>query len=131
MNCNITYTKLFEKSLKRLSKHYKSLRDDFANFLHSVQDNPLQGVDLGGGVRKVRMSIASKGKGKSGGARVLTFLISQEEDFIHIVLLDIYDKSERETMTDNEIKTLLKKSRMAVDYNSSGVFFMRVFTHKE
>lgn len=110
MNCNITYTKLFEKSLKRLSKHYKSLRDDFANFLHSVQDNPLQGVDLGGGVRKVRMSIASKGKGKSGGARVLTFLISQEEDFIHIVLLDIYDKSERETMTDNEIKTLLRKA---------------------
>ena len=48
MNCNITYTKLFEKSLKRLSKHYKSLRDDFANFLHFVQDNPLQGVDLGG-----------------------------------------------------------------------------------
>lgn len=40
----------------------------------------------------------------------MTFLISQEEDFIHIVLLDIYDKSERETMTDNEIKTLLKKA---------------------
>ena len=37
------------------------------NFLHSLQSNPLQGVDLGKGLRKIRMSIASKGKGKSGG----------------------------------------------------------------
>ena len=109
MNCNIIYTKRFEKSLKRLAKHYKSLKVDLENFVYMLRENPLQGADLGGGARKVRMSITSKGKGKSGGARVITFLLLQEKDATHIALLDIYDKSERETITDKELKSLLQE----------------------
>ncbi len=68
------------------------------------------GTDLGSGVRKVRMSITSKGKGKSGGARVITYttdvLIHSYEDMIF--LLSVYDKSSQSTISDKEIKRLIK-----------------------
>ena len=64
---------------------------------------PLAGADLGGGVRRVRMSIKSKGKGKSGGARVIIFNYLLDDDNRDITLMTIYDKSERETISDKEI----------------------------
>ena len=69
-------------------------------------ENPLQGVDLGGGLHKVRMAITSKGKGKSGGARVITLvaLVSAEEG--GVLLLTMYDKSERENISDKELMDL-------------------------
>lgn len=72
--------------------------------------NPNLGTDLGGGLRKIRMSIASKGRGKSGGARVITFsvIISVEETEVN--LLTIYDKSERESISRAEIEQLLEKN---------------------
>ena len=72
--------------------------------------NPNLGTDLGGGLRKIRMSIASKGRGKSGGARVITFsvIISVEETEVN--LLTIYDKSERESISRAEIEHLLEKN---------------------
>ena len=60
------------------------------------------------GVRKVRMSIKSKGKGKSGGARVITYSLTKDDEDINLTLLTIYDKSERSTISDKEIKDLLK-----------------------
>lgn len=74
-----------------------------------MQENPHQGADLGNGLRKVRMSITSKGKGKSGGARVITFTAIISEDDAEILLLTIYDKSEKETITDAELKELRLK----------------------
>ena len=71
-------------------------------------DNPFEGVDLGMGVRKVRMSIKSKGKGKSGGAWVITYSLTADDEDINLTLLTIYDKSERSTISDKEIKDLLK-----------------------
>lgn len=73
-----------------------------------LNQNPYAGADLGGGARKVRMSIRSKGKGKSGGARVITYLISAVEENIEISLLTIYDKSERENISDKEIRSLIQ-----------------------
>ena len=72
MNYKIVTYPQFEKELKRLAKKYKSLKSDFVTFLQELQENPNEGAQLGHGLRKVRMSIASKGKGKSGGARVIT-----------------------------------------------------------
>ena len=71
-------------------------------------DNPFEGVDLGMGVRKVRMSIKSKGKGKSGGARVITYSLTADDEDVNLTLLTIYDKSDRSTISDKEIKDLLK-----------------------
>ena len=63
---------------------------------------------MGGGVRKVRMSIKSKGKGKSGGDRVITFNYLLDDENRDIKLMTVYDKSERETISDKEIIELRK-----------------------
>ena len=108
MNCKISYTPIFERSLKRLAKHYKSIKSDFKDFLCSLHECPFQGADLGGGLRKVRMPIASKSKGKSGGARVLSYnRIVINENFIKIVFLAMYDKNEIENVSDDYIRYLL------------------------
>lgn len=96
-----------KKELKRLSKKYRSLPDDFEIFVKELCANPYMGTDLGNGIHKVRMAISSKNKGKSGGARVITdttAIISIEEG--SIILLYIYDKSERESISDKEIEKL-------------------------
>lgn len=71
--------------------------------------NPFQGDNLGGGVRKIRMAIGSKGKGKSGGARVLTLnvLVSGDTD---VMLLTIYDKNEIDNVFDEYIRWLVSEA---------------------
>jgi mRNA-degrading endonuclease RelE of RelBE toxin-antitoxin system len=94
----------FRKELKKLAKKYPSLKEDFGVLLDSLKVNPLQGVSLGNNCYKIRITIASKGKGKSGGSRVITFVkISQTT----VYLLSIYDKSEKENISDSELKELL------------------------
>ena len=98
----------FRRHFKRLAKKYPSLVNDYDTFKKELSKNPFQGADLGGGTRKVRMAIASKGKGKSSGARVITFNIIQHEDeTIEITLLTIYDKGEISSVTDQYIKWLI------------------------
>lgn len=97
------------REAKRLKKHYASFTDDYARLLEELHANPTLGTDLGGGLRKIRMRIASKGQGKSGGARVsLTVILSVEET--EIDLLYIYDKAERASISAAEIDDLLKKT---------------------
>uniref|UniRef100_A0AB33JKH3 Addiction module toxin RelE n=3 Tax=unclassified Prevotella TaxID=2638335 RepID=A0AB33JKH3_9BACT len=99
----------FKKSFKRLHKKYHSLDRDFEAFLASISANPTQGADLGGGIRKIRMQISDKGKGKSHGARIITYttIIDIEEGII--TLLAIYDKEEQSTITKKEIQQLLEE----------------------
>lgn len=92
---------------KRLSKKYHSLKKDLQDFRESLVADPYQGSSLGKGIRKVRMAIASKGKGKSGGARVITYNLEQDGDTIIIDLLTIYDKGEISNVSDGFIKYLL------------------------
>lgn len=95
----------FEKQLKRLAKKYPSIKKDYAALINSLAKTPLQGTPIGSGCYKVRLTIASKGKGKSGGARVITYIqITQTS----VYLLAIYDKSEQDSISDKDIKELLK-----------------------
>lgn len=111
MNCNnIIATPEFSKALKRLAKHYKSIKNDFSQLLEQLKENPTMGIDLGRGLRKIRMTITSKGKGKSGGARVITLVTIQEINSAEVMLLAIYDKSERENISDKELSDLLKQN---------------------
>ncbi len=94
-------------SLSVWQKKYHSLRTDYDDLLNDISDNPFLGDDLGGGVRKVRMAIASKGKGKSGGARILTLNLLIDTESMEVTLLTIYDKGEISNVTDEYIKYLL------------------------
>ncbi|MDR2626750.1 MAG: type II toxin-antitoxin system RelE/ParE family toxin [Dysgonamonadaceae bacterium] len=106
MNYEITATVDFERNLKRLSKKYFSLSDDYENFLKELLKNPKIGDDLGDNTRKVRMAIASKNKGKSGGARVITYNFWVNEANSKIYLLTIYDKGEQSSISKKEIREL-------------------------
>lgn len=110
MNYKIEISASFRKEAKHLKKHYDSFVDDYEKLLDELEANPHLGTDLGGGLRKIRMRIASKGKGKSGGARVITFTVVVAIDEAEITLLYIYDKAERSTITPNEIEELLRKN---------------------
>ncbi len=94
----------FDKQLKRLAKKYPSLKNEFAELLESLELEPQQGTNLGNNCYKIRIAIASKGKGKSGGARVITYIMIAEEI---VYLLSIYDKSEKDNLTDKELRELL------------------------
>lgn len=89
-------------------KKYHSLKSDYEVWLENLYKDPLVGDDLGGGVRKIRMAIADKGKGKSGGARVLTLNVLLSEDGLNVTLLTIYDKGEISNVKDEFVKFLIK-----------------------
>lgn len=88
------------------------MQQDFEKFVESLRQEPQQGVDLGKGLRKVRMAISSKGKGKSGGARVITLTALISKTDTTLILLTIYDKSECENLTDKELEDIIKKSTL-------------------
>ncbi len=98
MNFEIIPTPDFERSFKALAKRHRSLKQDLLDFSRSLQDNPFQGVELSPGIRKIRMAIASKGKGKSGGARIITYTIVAAEREGRVYLMNIYDKSDFSTV---------------------------------
>ncbi len=105
MSYNIIAVPTFRKELKRLVKKYNSLKKEIAALFESLEDNPVQGTPLGRNCYKIRLSISSKGKGKSGGARLITNIVIAEET---VYLLSIYEKSEKENLTDKELEELLK-----------------------
>ena len=98
MNCKIETTPDFARELKQLAKRYPSMKDDYRDFLDALRKSPLQGEPLGKHLRKVRFSIASKAKGKSGGARVITHTVLVESEGADITLVTIYDNQIRQTL---------------------------------
>ena len=112
MSVDFKYLPEFERRAKILAKKYKSFIKDYDEFLNTLAKHPFQGTSLGMGVYKTRMAIASKGKGKSGGARVLTYNINKlDDDGIVITLLSIFDKGEMENVSDSYIKSIVKDAR--------------------
>ena len=100
MEVNINTGSEFKRQFKRLMKKYHSLLHDFDVWKQELKNNPLAEDDLGAGVRKIRMAINSKGKGKSGGARILTLNILLDAETMDITLLTIQDKGEISNLED-------------------------------
>jgi len=106
MEYKIIATEDFRKQIKRLGKKYFSIPNDYENFINELLKNPNMGTDLGNNTRKVRMAITSKNKGKSGGARIITYQFLVDDTNAKIYLLTIYDKNEQENISEKEIKYL-------------------------
>lgn len=94
------------RELKKLGKKHPSLKMDIAQLIESLEEFPQQGVSLGNSCYKIRLAIASKGKGKSGGSRVITYAHIVQKT---VYLLSIFDKSDQESIPDKEIKELLEQ----------------------
>lgn len=96
----------FRKEAKKLIKKFPSLKHELQQLGNQLLENPTSGTSLGGNCYKIRLAIASKGKGKSGGARVIThFYVANDTIF----LLSIYDKSDKDNISDKELLELVKK----------------------
>ena len=105
MNYEVLATTSFKRDFKNLLKKYKSLKTDILKLIDSLEKDPAQGTSLGNDCYKIRLAIKSKGKGKSGGGRVITCV--KVEDGI-VYLLTIYSKSEKDNISTKELQQLLK-----------------------
>ena len=108
MNFDVLTTDYFNVEAKRLGKRYRSFVDDYDTFVKDIKRNPYQGVEILPGVRKVRNAIQSKDKGKSRGARIITFTYAISEENGVVYLLIIYDKEDASSVKKNVIKAILK-----------------------
>ena len=84
----------FVKELKRISKKQKSVLSDIGKLSAQLKETPTMGIELGHNFYKIRMSISGTSKGKSGGARIITYVILDQE---RVLLTEIYLKSEYDT----------------------------------
>ena len=100
MSYSVQSIAVFEKQAERLVKKCALLKAE----LQSLKETPDEGTPVGGNCFKIRGAVASKGKGKRGGARLITnFVIADETVYLFL----IYDKSEKDDLTDREIGELL------------------------
>ena len=95
----------FKKEAKRLLKKFPSLKNELTELNEVLEHQPGIGIPLGNNTYKIRLAIKSKGKGKSGGGRVITYLVNENQE---IYLLTIYDKSELQNIDDNTLKEIIQ-----------------------
>lgn len=108
MSCEIITSDYFNVEAKRLSKKYPSFKNDLKALKRELEANPLQGVEIAPNIRKIRMAIHSKGRGKSGGAQVITFNALMSEANGIIALLLIYDKADADNIHPNVLSDIIK-----------------------
>jgi mRNA-degrading endonuclease RelE of RelBE toxin-antitoxin system len=105
MNFKVRSIAVFEKQASRLIKKYPSLKRELLELVEELKNDPQMGTPIGRHCFKIRLAIASKGKGKSGGARIITNFLFVDSI---VYLLAIYDKSEKDSLTDKELQDLLQ-----------------------
>jgi mRNA-degrading endonuclease RelE of RelBE toxin-antitoxin system len=104
MNFSVIPTDRFKKGAKRLIKKFPSLKQELADLSNTLTNEPETGIPLGNDAYKIRLSIKSKGKGKSGGGRVITYVVTNDKE---VYLLTIYDKSEFDSIDDKTLRTII------------------------
>ena len=109
MNVEIIITDIFKREAKRLIKKYHSLKSELTSFEESLTNNPYQGILIAENVYKIRVAVKSKGKGKSSGLRVITYLhlVKREDEGLSAFLLSIYDKSDIENLSEHQIEKMV------------------------
>jgi mRNA-degrading endonuclease RelE of RelBE toxin-antitoxin system len=108
MSFEIQTTSYFDTEAKRLAKRHRSFIDDLEDFQKNLLKNPYQGTELSPGIRKIRLTIDSKGRGKSGGARVITFTYLVDEKDGVVILLLLYDKADASSIKMNVVRKIIK-----------------------
>ena len=104
----VTPTSYFEGRFKRFAKKFPSLADELLALEEILLVNATSGEPLGAGLYKIRLANKDKGKGKSGGFRVITYLVKENADECEIFLIPIYDKSEETNIIKTDLVKLVK-----------------------
>ncbi len=104
MSYNVKTISVFERQAKRLKKKFPSLKNEIQALINELKEGPTKGTPIGNDCYKIRIAIASKGKGKSGGARAITHFVFKQST---VYLLSIYDKTDIDNLSDKEILDLV------------------------
>lgn len=111
MKAEVIITPNFSRAAKKLIKKYRSLKSELQRLAAELEHTPRKGAKIGEDTYKIRLAVKSKGKGKSGGMRIITYVevevITDKEENTTVYLLSIYDKSDYENVPDNILKTLI------------------------
>ncbi|MES2426104.1 MAG: type II toxin-antitoxin system RelE/ParE family toxin [Bacteroidota bacterium] len=107
MSNTVNPTPEFKRNIKPLAKKYRTLKETIIKLEKDLIENPYLGESYGQGIYKVRIADGSKGKGKSGGFRVIYYHLNKTEEGIAMLLISIFDKSERSTITKQEAVKIL------------------------
>ncbi len=110
MNNTVNPTPEFKRNIKPLVKKYRTLKETITKLERDLIENPYLGESYGQGIYKVRITNESKGKGKSGGFRVIYYHLTKTENGIAMLLLSIFDKSARSTITKQEAIKILSNT---------------------
>jgi mRNA-degrading endonuclease RelE of RelBE toxin-antitoxin system len=123
MNCKIIAIDDFSRDAKRLSKKYASLKGELKELEAQLLANPRMGILIRENTYKIRLAVKSKGRGKSGGMRIITHIVEveleiseteSEQDFT-VILVAIYDKSEMEAISDAYLKSVIDDIETELD----------------
>ena len=109
----ILSTPSFDREAKRLSKKFPSLKEELSELKQALMEKPELGIPLGKNCYKIRLAVKSKGRGKSGGMRVITWVVYeiQSNIVLFVNLLSLYDKSERSSISLKELTALINESK--------------------
>ena len=105
MSYSVIPIERFRKEAKRLIRKYPSLKKELFELNSLLISTPFSGAPLGNNTYKIRISIKSKGGGKSGGGRVITYIVSENKE---VYLLTIYDKSEMESINTSTLRKIIR-----------------------
>ena len=105
MAYKVDVTAQFKKQAKRLIKKFPSLKSEINSLINLLEQDPVQGSPLGNNCFKIRLAISSKGKGKSGGARIISYIHFKGT---RVFLLTMYDKAEQADISNGEILSLVE-----------------------
>ena len=105
MSCSVIPSEKFKKEAKRFIKKFPSLKQELAGLSTTLTNEPETGTPMGNNTYKIRLAVKSKGKGKSGGVRVITYIVTEDKE---VYLLTIYDKSEFSNIDDKIIKSIIE-----------------------
>jgi mRNA-degrading endonuclease RelE of RelBE toxin-antitoxin system len=105
MSFSLIPSEKFKREAKRLIKKFPSLKQELSDLGNKLSETPKMGTSIGNDIYKIRVAIKSKGKGKSGGARIITYVVTENNE---IYLLTIYDKSEFDIIDDNTLRNIIK-----------------------
>ena len=94
----------FTREMKPLAKRYRSLKAELLALVAELKETPTMGTPLGKGCYKIRLSIATKGKGPSGGGRIITNVVVTGKK---VFLISIFDKSERENISVEDLQAAI------------------------
>ena len=105
MNYNVVALPKFSTQLKKLAKKYKKIKIDLQQVIKELKENPKIGIALQHNCYKIRVANSSVPIGKSGGFRIIYYFLDENNN---IYLMSIYSKTQKESISENEIVEILK-----------------------